>query len=50
MKKLWTNYCGAILVCSVVFFGILALNARYNYLNQNEMELERNNTIVALGD
>lgn len=46
MKKIWTKYCGAILLYSVIIGGVFILNARFKYLN----ELERNYNIVAVGD
>lgn len=49
MKKIWKKYCGVIMLYSVVFFGILAINARCKYLNELEIQKENYN-IVAMGD
>ncbi len=48
MKKIWTKYCGVILLYSVIICGVFVLNARFKYLN--ELEIERVDYIVAIGD
>ncbi len=48
MKKLWTKYCGVILLYSVVFLGIIAINTSTKYLN--EQNLERSDSTIAVGD
>lgn len=50
MKKLWTKYCGAIMLYSVIILGIFILNARFKYLEDLEMIEERGYNIVAIGD
>lgn len=49
MKKIMTNYSGAILLYSVIVLGVLVLNARFKYLNAMEGESETS-SIVAMGD
>lgn len=49
MKQLITKYSGAILLYSVIIFGVFALNARFKYLNENNIEGEKSYTI-ALGE
>ena len=46
MKKIITKYSGAILLYSVIVFGVFVLNARFKYLNEIE---KNNNSIVAIG-
>lgn len=46
MKKIITKYNGAILLYSVIIFGVFALNARFKYLNEVE---NQNNNIIAIG-
>ncbi len=50
MKKLWTKYCGAIMLYSVIILGVVVLNARFKYLNELENVEERNYYVVAMGD
>lgn len=47
MKKIWTKYYGVILFYSVIIFGIIILNARFTYLNQ---EFYDKDTISFRGD
>ena len=49
MKKIMTNYSGAILLYSVIILGVFVLNARFKYLIAIEIERE-NSSIVAMGD
>ena len=48
MKKIWTKYCGVILLYSVVFLGIIAINTKTKYVN--EQEVERNGSTIAVGE
>lgn len=48
MKKIITKYSGAILLYSVIIFGVFALNARFKYLNEVEMKGE-NSSVLAIG-
>lgn len=50
MKKIWKKYCGAIMLYSVIIFGVFALNARFKYLNELEITEERDYYVVAVGD
>ncbi len=47
MKKIVEKYSGAILLYSVILVGVILLNARFKYLNENYMEGE-NSTVVAI--
>ena len=49
MKKLINKYCGAILLYSVIIVGVVALNARFKYLNEIEMKGE-NSLVMAIGN
>lgn len=44
MKKIMEKYLGVIFLYSVIFFGVILLNARFKYLN----ELEINETKTAV--
>lgn len=50
MKKIWTKYCGAIMLYSVIVLGVFILNARFKYLNDLEIIEERDYYVVAVGD
>lgn len=46
MKKIITKYNGAILLYSVIIFGVFAINARFKYLNEVEMKGENSNIVA----
>lgn len=50
MKKILVKYSGAILLYTVVVIGVIALNARFKYLNENESVREGISEAIALGD
>lgn len=50
MKKILVKYSGAILLYTVVVIGVIALNARFKYLNENEPVREGISEAIALGD
>ncbi len=50
MKKIWTKYNGALLLYSVIIFGVFAINYRFKNLNTIEINEERSYKLVAMGD
>lgn len=46
MKKMIVKYSGALLLYSVVIFGVIAINARCKYLNNNIMKGEGSNLVA----
>lgn len=46
MKKIIAKYNGAILLYSVIIFGVFAINARFKYLNEIEMKGENSNVVA----
>ena len=44
MKKFLSKYNGAILLYSVIIIGVFALNERFKYLN--EIELQKDNQLM----
>jgi len=49
MKKTLTNIGGLILFYSVIFFGVLLLNCRFEHLNNNNIT-EINNNCIAMNN
>ncbi len=47
MKKIIKNYCGVILLYSVIIFGAIILNTRFQYLNEIN-EKGDNSSLVAV--
>ncbi len=50
MKKILVKYSGAILLYTAVIIGVIALNARFKYLNENEIVKEGISETIALGE
>ena len=50
MKKILVKYSGAILLYAVVIIGVIVLNARFKYLNENDCPQEEVWETIALSN